>query len=136
MAEPLFMLDTDTCIFILRRSSPLLLSRIQAVPLQRQVISVVTYAELLFGVQQSSRKKESKIAVDALIRHLKVLEWPIEATEHYAEIRSRLKLKGQLIGANDLLIAAHARSIGAVMVTNNVKDFGRVRALKVENWTK
>ncbi len=136
MAETQFMLDTDTCIFILRRSSPLLLSRIQAVPLQQQVISVVTYAELLFGVQQSSRKKESKIAVDALIRHLKVLEWPIEAAEHYAEIRSHLKLKGQLIGANDLLIAAHARSIGTVMVTNNEKDFGRVRGLKVENWTK
>lgn len=136
MAEPLFMLDTDTCIFILRRSSPVLLSRIHTVPLRQQVISAVTYAELRYGVQQSSRKKESKVAVDALIRHLTTLEWPIGAAEHYAEIRSHLKRKGQLIGANDLLIAAHARSIGAVMVTNNVKDFGRVKELKVENWTK
>ena len=136
MAEPLFMLDTDTCIFILRRSSPVLLSKIQTVPLRQQVISAVTYAELLYGVQQTSRKKESKVAVDALIRHLEVLEWPIGAAEHYAEIRSTLKQKGQLIGANDLLIAAHARSIGAVMVTNNVKDFSRVKALNVDNWTK
>ncbi len=136
MAEPLFMLDTDTCVFILRRSSPALLAKIQTVPLRQQVISVVTYAELLYGVQETARKKESKVAVDTLIRHLEVLQWPTGAAEHYAEIRSALKQKGQLIGANDLLIAAHARSIGAVMVTNKVKDFARVKALKVENWTK
>ncbi len=73
-------------------------------------------------------------AVDALVRHVNVLEWTKDAAEHYAEIRADLKKKGQLIGANDLLIAAHARSLNAIMVTNNVKYFGRVKGLKVENW--
>jgi tRNA(fMet)-specific endonuclease VapC len=129
-----YMLDTDTCAFILRRSSPTLLQRIQQVPLQAQVISVVTLAELLYGVQASSRKKANRMAVDALVRHLTVIDWSRDAAENYAQIRADLKQRGQLIGSNDLLIAAHARSLGAVVVTNNVKDFGRVKGLKVENW--
>lgn len=130
----LYMLDTDTCAFILRRSSPALLERIQAVPLQQQSISMITLAELLYGVQMSSKKKANRTAVDMLVRHLAVMDWTREAAEHYAEVRADLKKKGLLIGSNDLLIAAHARSLGAVIVTNNVKDFGRVKGLKVENW--
>lgn len=129
------MLDTDTCIFILRRSIPALLSRIQSVPLQEQAISVVTLAELLYGVQESSKKKTNQAGVDALVRHVAVMDWSAKAAEHYAEIRADLKRKGQSIGANDLMIAAHARSEGAIVVTNNIKDFGRVKGLKVENWT-
>ena len=71
-----YMLDTDTCAFILRRSSPALLVRIQAVPLQEQAISVVTLAELLYGVQVSAKKKANQAAVDALVRYLAVMEWP------------------------------------------------------------
>ena len=130
----LYMLDTDTCAFILRRSSQSLLDRIQAVPLELQVISMVTLAELLYGVQLSSRKKENRAAVDALTRHLSVIEWTRDAAEHYADIRADLRKKGQVIGSNDLMIAAHARSLGAVVVTNNVKDFRRVKGLKHENW--
>jgi len=129
-----YMLDTDTCAFILRKSSAVLLERIQSVPLLQQCMSVVTLAELLYGVQVSSRKKVNRDAVEALVHHVTVLEWSLGAADHYAEIRADLKKTGQQIGANDLLIAAHARSMGAVIVTNNVKDFGRVRGLKVENW--
>ncbi len=130
----LYMLDTDTCAFVLRRTSDALLARIQAVPVLQQVMSVVTYAELLYGVQVSSKKKANQAAVEALARHLAILEWPREAARHYAEIRSDLKRKGSMIGANDLLIAAHARSIGAIVVTNNTKEFTRVKGLKIENW--
>ncbi len=130
----LYMLDTDTCAFILRRSSQALLDRIRTIPLDRQIMSIVTLAELLYGVQRSSRKKENRVAVDALTRHLGVIDWSRDAAEHYAEIRANLKKKGQLIGANDLMIAAHARSLGATVVTNNVKDFRRVKGLKHENW--
>lgn len=130
----LYMLDTDTCAFILRRSSQALLDRIQKVPLEQQVMSMVTLAELLYGVQISSRKKENRAAVDALARHLTVVDWSRDAAEHYADIRAVLKNKGQLIGSNDLMIAAHARSLGAIVVTNNVKDFRRVKGLKHENW--
>lgn len=130
----LYMLDTDTCAFVLRRSSDALLARIQAVPVAQQVVSVVTYAELLYGVQMSSKKKANQAAVDALARHLAVLEWPQVAASHYAEIRADLKKKGAMIGANDLMIAAHARSLGAIVVTNNTKDFARVKGLRIENW--
>lgn len=130
----LYMLDTDTCAFILRRSSQALLQRIQKVALEQQVMSMVTLAELLYGVQISSRKKENRAAVDALTRHLSVIDWSRDAAEHYADIRADLKKKGQLIGSHDLMIAAHARSLGAIVVTNNVKDFRRVKGLKHENW--
>jgi tRNA(fMet)-specific endonuclease VapC len=130
----LYMLDTDICAFILRRSSDELMEHIQSVPMHQQVMSVVTYAELLYSVQVSSKKKSNQAAVDALARHLTPLEWPEEAARHYAEIRADLKRKGSMIGANDLMIAAHARSLGAVIVTNNIKDFARVKGLKVENW--
>ena len=130
----LYMLDTDTCAFILRRSSPTLLARIQSVPLVQQTISMVTLAELLYGVQVSTRRRENRAAVDALVLHLMVMEWSRGAAEHYAEIRADLKKRGQLIGSNDLMIAAHARSLGATVVTNNVKDLRRVKGLKFENW--
>ena len=128
------MLDTDTCVFILRRSSAAILERIQTVPVQQQVLSVVTYAELLYGLQLASKKKSNQVAVEALVRHLAVLDWPQDAAKHYAEIRADLKKKGSMIGANDLLIAAHAHSLGAVVVTNNTKDFARVKGLRIENW--
>jgi tRNA(fMet)-specific endonuclease VapC len=130
----LYLLDTDTCAFILRRSSPALLQRIQTVPLRQQAMSMITLAELLYGVQVSSRKKANRAAVDLLARHLQVIDWSREAAEHHADIRADLKKKGQLIGSNDLLIAAHARSLAATVVTNNVKDFGRVKDLRIENW--
>jgi tRNA(fMet)-specific endonuclease VapC len=72
--------------------------------------------------------------VDALIRHLPVLDWSHDAARHYAEIRADLNKKGSMIGANGLMIAAHARSLAAVVVTNNTKDFGRIKGLEVENW--
>ena len=127
------MFDTDTCAFILRRTSAELLDRIQKVPLENQSMSVVTLAELLYGLQVSAKKKANRIAVDTLVRHVEVLDWSRAAAEHYAEIRADLKKRGQLIGANDLLIAAHARSLGVAPVTNNVKEFRRVKGLS-ENW--
>ena len=130
----LYMLDTDTCAFVLRRSSEVLLERIQRVPIERQLISVVTLAELLYGVLESNKKKANRMGVDAFVRHVTVKDWTRDAAEHYADIRSDLKKKGQMIGANDLMIAAHARSLDAAVVTNNVKDFGWVKGLRVENW--
>jgi tRNA(fMet)-specific endonuclease VapC len=128
------MLHTDICAFILRKASPILLERIQSVALQDQCMSVVTLAELLYGVQLSSRKSANRQAVDLLVGHVEVREWTRQAAEHYAEIRADLKKKGQQLGANDLMIAAHARSEGSVIVNNNVKDFRRVKGLKLENW--
>ena len=133
----LFMLDTDTCIFLMRRASQKLETKVQSVPLQNQVMSAVTFAELSYGVQASvaAKRKQNQATLDSLALHLAVLDWPQDAAKFYAEIRLDLKKRGTQLGAADLMIAAHARSLGAVVVTNNVKDFGRVKGLEVENWT-
>ena len=138
MTDAVYMLDTDTCIFLMRRESPALALRVQAVPLKQQVMSAVTFAELTYGVQASAaaKRKQNQRVLDSLALHLAVLDWPREAAVDYGEIRLDLKKRGATLGAADLMIAAHARSIGATVVTNNVKDFGRVKGLAVENWTK
>ncbi|MFO1268236.1 MAG: PIN domain-containing protein [Rubrivivax sp.] len=132
------MLDTDTCIFLMRRESPALETRVQSVPLEQQVMSVMTLAELTCGVLASAaaKRKQNRAVLDNLVRHLAVLDWPQEAVSHYAEIRSDLKKRGAQLGASDLMIAAHARATGATVVTNNTKDFGRVKGLQVENWAR
>ena len=138
MTGQLFMLDTDTCIFLMRGESPALAARVQSVPLQQQVMSAVTFAELTYGVQASAaaKRKQNQSVLDSLVLHLAVLDWPQDAAKHYAEIRADLKKRGAQLGAADLMIAAHARVMGAIVVTNNVKDFPRVKGLEVENWTK
>jgi len=98
---------------------------------------VVTFAELSYGVQASAaaKRKQNQSVLDSLVLHLSVLDWPQDAAKHYAEIRTDLKKRGAQLGAADLMIAAHARTMGAIVVTNNVKDFARVKGLEVENWT-
>jgi tRNA(fMet)-specific endonuclease VapC len=135
---PLYMLDTDTCIFLMRGELPALAARAQSVPLQHQVMSAVTFAELTYGVQASAvaKRKQNQAVLDSLALHLAVLDWPQEAAQHYAEIRFDLKKRGAQLGAADLMIAAHARVLGATVVTHSIKDFSRVKALKVENWAE
>ena len=138
MTGQLFMLDTDTCIFLMRGESPALAAKVQSAPLQQQVMSAVTFAELTYGVQVSAaaKRKQNQSVLDSLVLHLAVLDWPQDAAKHYAEIRADLKKRGAQLGAADLMIAAHARAMGAIVVTNNVKDFERVKGLEVENWSK
>jgi len=132
------MLDTDTCIFLMRGESPELEAKVQSVPLQQQVMLTVTFAELAYGVQVSAaaKRKQNQAVLESLALHLAVLDWPQDVAKHYAEIRADLKKRGAQLGAADLMIAAHARALGAIVVTNNLKDFGRVKGLEVENWTK
>jgi tRNA(fMet)-specific endonuclease VapC len=138
LTDQLFMLDTDTCIFLMRGESQRLEAKVQSVPLQQQVMSAVTFSELTYGVQTSAtaKRKQNQVILDSLALHLAVLDWPQDAAKHYAEIRADLNKRGVQLGAADLMIAAHARAMGAIIVTNNVKDFGRVKGLEVENWTK
>lgn len=135
-SRPMFVLDTDTCSYIMKRSSAPLLKRIRAVSLDNQAVSIVTVGELLHGVQLSSRMNAAREAFDAFIRHPAILDWDFPAAEHYAEIRADLRRRGTPIGSNDLMIAAHARSIGATLVTNNVREFERVEGLRVANWAR
>lgn len=130
----LYMLDTDTCAFVMRGATRKLRRKLLDTPLERQAISVVTLAELLYGVRVSAKPDHNRSVLRDFVRHVAVMDWTEAAAEHYAEIRAHLKTAGQMIGANDLMIAAHARSIEAVIVTNNTREFKRVPALKVENW--
>jgi tRNA(fMet)-specific endonuclease VapC len=129
-----YMLDTDTCSYIMKRSRDAVLQRLQKVPVADVCISVITKSELLFGVELSPRQAQDAVAVEAFLRHVEVLDFPDDAATHYAQIRADLKKRGLMIGANDLFIAAHARSLGLVLVTNNTGEFGRVPDLTLENW--
>ena len=132
---PLYMLDTDICSYVIKNRPPEVRRKMNAVPLDQQAISVVTYAELLYGVKRSSSQRVNRQMVDAFVRHLTVLEWNTDAAEHYADLRTYLEVQGMSIGAMDLMIAAHARSLEAVLVTNNRRHFDRVPELTVESWT-
>jgi len=130
-----YMLDTDTCSYIMKRSNDAVLKRLEKVPVRDVCISVITKSELLFGVEMSPRRAQDEGALSAFLRYVEVLDFPDEASLHYARIRADLRRLGTMIGANDLLIAAHARSLGLTLVTNNTREFGRVRDLMIENWT-
>jgi tRNA(fMet)-specific endonuclease VapC len=132
---PRYMLDTDTCSYIMRRSPEAVVKRLAKVPVNDVCVSVITKSELLFGVEVSPKRRQDEAALDAFLRYLEVLDFPDKASSHYAKIRADLKSRGSMIGANDLLIAAHARSLGLTLVTNNTKEFRRVRGLAIENWT-
>jgi tRNA(fMet)-specific endonuclease VapC len=130
-----YMLDTDTCSYIMKRSNDAVLKRLQRTPISDVCISVITKSELLFGVEVSPRRPQDEAALNAFLHYVEVLDFPDEASLHYAKIRADLKKHGTMIGANDLFIAAHARSLGLTLVTNNTREFGRVRNLTTENWT-
>lgn len=130
-----YMLDTDISSCIMKRSNRVLLNRLQAVPVVEVCISVITKSELLYGVEVSPRQEQDAVALKAFLPHVEVLDFPDGAATHYAEIRADLMKRGEMIGANDLLIAAHARCLDLTLVTNNTSEFGRVKKLRVENWT-
>jgi tRNA(fMet)-specific endonuclease VapC len=132
---PRYMLDTDTCSYIMRRSPAAVLKRLAKVPVDDVCISVITKSELLYGVEVSPKHRQDEAALDAFLRHVEVLDFTDEASLHSAKIRADLKAHGAMIGANDLLIAAHARSLGLILITNNTREFGRVRNLSIDNWT-
>lgn len=132
---PRFMLDTDTCSCIMKRSYPAVLKRLQAVAVKDVCMSMITKAELLYGVEVSPRRAQDAAALAAFLPYVGALEFTDDAALHYAEIRADLKTRGALIGANDLFIAAHARALKLVLVTNNVTELRRVADLKLENWT-
>jgi tRNA(fMet)-specific endonuclease VapC len=129
-----YMLDTDTCSYVMKRSSDAVIQRLSAVAVQDVCMSVVTKAELLDGVRISPRAEQDAKALRALLEYVEVLDYQESAAAHYADIRAELKRRGAMIGANDLFIAAHARSLELTLVTNNTAEFDRVEGLVLENW--
>ena len=129
----MFMLDTDMCIYLINERDEALRERFEE-NAAAVVISSITYAELCYGVAHSRRVESNAHELNAFCRGLAIRPFDADAGAHYGEIRHALARRGRLIGANDLLIAAHARCVAATLVTNNEAEFGRVPDLKVENW--
>ncbi len=131
-----YMLDTDICSYIIRERPLQVFEHFKKVEMDQLYISVVTYAELIYGVEHSSSKKVNRLIIDDFVRHLSIISWDQKAAEHYGKIRAFLRVEGNIIGSMDMMIAAHARSRKMTLVTNNDNHFKRVPKLKVENWTK
>ena len=129
----MFMLDTDMCIYLINERDEALRETFDT-NAAGVCISSITYAELCFGVAHSARVEENARELEAFCLDLDILPFDAGAGVHYGEIRQTLMQRGRAIGANDLLIAAHARSAGATLITNNEGEFGRVPALRIENW--
>jgi len=128
-----YMLDTNIVIYVIKRK-PLELLETFNRHAGRMSISSITLAELFHGVEKSTRPEHNLRQVEDFITRLEILEYGVKAASHYGEIRATLEKSGNPIGVNDLHIAGHARSEGLILVTNNVREFERVEALRVENW--
>ncbi|HWR17728.1 MAG TPA: PIN domain-containing protein [Terriglobales bacterium] len=131
-----YMLDTDICSYVMKRSDDALLKHLEKLPVSDVCVSVVTKSELLYGVEVSPRRKQDEAALHAFLSYVEVLDFADPSAAHYAEIRSHWKKLGTMIGANDLFIAAHARSLGLTLVTHHTGELGRAPKLAIEDWTK
>ena len=128
-----YLLDTNIVIYVLKRRPVEVLSTFNA-NASRMAISSITLAEVLHGAEKSTRVSENLAAIEDFCSRLEVLPYGPKAAQHYGAIRAALEKLGQPIGVNDMHIAAHARSQGLVLVTNNMGEFARVPALEAENW--
>ena len=133
--EPRYLLDTNICIYIRKKRPEEVLRRFRKLRPGEAVLSVITYGELLYGAAKSQQRSAALERLHELVNLLPALSLPERAAEAYGTIRAQLKSKGEMIGNNDLWIAAHAVSAGLTLVTNNAREFRRVRGLKVQNWT-
>lgn len=128
-----FMLDTNICIYLLKRHPSRLLEQFNRCSGQI-AISVITVGELYFGAEKSERQAENFEAVELFFSGVTILPFSKDAALHFAQIRVELKRAGTPIGPYDMLIAAHARGEGLILVTNNEREFRRVSGLQLENW--
>lgn len=129
------ILDTDTCSYILRRRPLSVKTQFEKVGSENLAISAVTLAELYYGAARHPDSARIRREIEDLAARLKVLAWDDGAADHYCGLRAGLEKAGTPIGAMDMMIAAHALSLGAVLVTNNLQHFERVPGLRLENWS-
>lgn len=128
-----YMLDTNICIAVMKGDA-VTRNKHRSIPVQNVGISGIVFAELSYGVKISERKEQNAKALSDFTTLCQLWDWPFQAAHVYGEIRAHLEASGMIIGANDLLIAAHARFLEAVLVTGNVREFKRVPGLNIENW--
>jgi tRNA(fMet)-specific endonuclease VapC len=127
------MLDTNTVSHFLRRQ-PKVTKRVLAVAMSSLSISAITEAELLFGLARRPEAKQLRIAVNEFLLRVETLPWDSVAAQHYGNLRANLEKRGKTLSPNDMLIASHALSVDAILVTSD-KAFRQVKDLVVEDWT-
>ncbi len=128
------MLDTNICIYIIKQQPVAVLKRFIEYQIGDIGISSITLSELRYGVAKSTHQDKNAKALDAFIAPLEVVSFDEESAHVYGEIRATLEKAGTLIGAMDMLIAAHAVSLGIPLVTNNTREFSRITSLNVIDW--
>lgn len=132
----MYMLDTDAASYVIKGRSSIVETRLASIPPDRVCISAVTRAELLYGLKRLPPQHRLRLAVQQFLKIVRTLPWDSDAAEHYADIRHQLATRGQPIGEMDMMIAAHSLAVGAVLVSNNLRHFKRIKApLRLETWT-
>ena len=130
----IYMLDTDICIYIIKRKPLLVLERLELIQPGQLSMSAITFAELMNGAKKSQRVEANVSRLNALGEILEICSFDQQAALVYGDVRSSLEKRGEVIGPHDLLIAAHALSLDRMLITNNEREFKRVEGLKVANW--
>jgi len=128
-----YMLDTNICIYVIKTYPPDLLERFNLLA-EQLCMSAITLAELHYGAGKSERRLQNLQAIEHFSARLDVLPFSEKAAAHYGQVRAELERAGTPIGPHDMLIGAHARSEGLIVVTNNRREFDRIPGLRVENW--
>lgn len=128
------LLDTNTCIYYLNRVSENLIAQFRKYSPSGIKLSSITVAELFFGVEKSSAKKKNRAIVESFVSTFEIIPFDEAGSRIYAKIRASLEKKGSPIGPMDLLIASVSLANNFILVTNNTKEFSRIRKLKLENW--
>jgi tRNA(fMet)-specific endonuclease VapC len=130
-----YLLDTNTASYVIKGNIPRVLERLVRIPLPDVGISVVSEAELRFGVALKCESQRLNIAVEQFLLHVEVLPWDSGAAKKYGELRAALEREGKPVGNMDLMIAAHAIAVDAVLVTHH-RVFRRIKELKSVDWTQ
>jgi tRNA(fMet)-specific endonuclease VapC len=129
-----YMLDTNICSYVLRSRPPSVKARFDEAGSGSLAVSTVVLAELLFGAERHPKSAGIRREIGDFVSRLDVIPWDEDAAEHYGSLRAALEKRGKPLGAMDLMIAAHARSRGATLVSNDVRHFRKVEGLLTANW--
>jgi len=132
----LHMLDTDTASYIIKQRPAEIAAKLAAIPPSLLCVSVMTRAELQYGLKRLPVGHRLHIGVGRFLTIVRALPWDAEAADAYADIRHQLVTTGQVIGEIDMMIAAHSLAAGAVLVTNNVRHYERIPGLALVNWSE
>jgi len=131
-----YMLDTNICIYLIKRKPVAVIERLRQIRISQVGISSITLSELEYGVAKSSQPGRNQIALAQFLAPIEISSYGDEAAQQYGPLRALLEKQGTPIGSLDMLIAAHVLSINCILVTNNEKEFSRVPNLKIDNWVK